>query len=406
MKKLFTVSLVAIMAVSAAHADIASTGYVDGKTGDLAFTQGSVAEGSANLTDAVNAVAGAVKDVAAGSIKLTAASAGTNVSIGNDGKINVATANGDTAGVVKAGSNVTIADGVISVAAPGAGLDVAALENADFVANVSEKDGKITATAGNFQKSIAVDQNSGAATNASATTAPTTAAITGFVESYVGTQMGVLDKSVTDITDMFGEGISGTEGNTVADKIAAVSAVANAADTLSKANQTAIGELDGTYATDTEVTTAFSDYTTEHSDVLNSGITAAGVTQITTNKNDIENLGKNKQDKLTSVGDEANVKEAGTGNVIVSVAAANGIVTATKGTLGTADITGLDTAINNKQDKSTNATSDYMVGTKTGAWQALNANLPAKCGGEGVTCALISVGGNISWEVVAQGTAN
>ena len=170
MKKLFTVSLVAIMAVSAAHADIASTGYVDGKTGNLAFTADTV-KNSTNLTDAVEAVASAVESVAGGSIKLTAASAGENVTIDDEGKINVA--------------------------APGAGLDVAALENADFVANVSEKDGKITATAGNFHT---VTSSDNANTVSTVTVAPTTASIV----SYVDTKFGIVDGSNAGLSTRLG----------------------------------------------------------------------------------------------------------------------------------------------------------------------------------------------------------
>ncbi len=62
MKKILTVSLVAIMAATAANADIASTKYVTDRTGNTTFT-GSIAE-SADLTVAVNALAGKVDTVA------------------------------------------------------------------------------------------------------------------------------------------------------------------------------------------------------------------------------------------------------------------------------------------------------------------------------------------------------
>ena len=58
MKKLLTVSVLAIMAVSTANADIASTQYVETKTGDLVFT--GQAQGKTDLTAAVNAIASAV----------------------------------------------------------------------------------------------------------------------------------------------------------------------------------------------------------------------------------------------------------------------------------------------------------------------------------------------------------
>lgn len=65
MKKLLTVSVFAIMAVSAANADIASTKYVDEQTGaeNGVFAAGSFTNAAAaatNLKDAVNAIAGVV----------------------------------------------------------------------------------------------------------------------------------------------------------------------------------------------------------------------------------------------------------------------------------------------------------------------------------------------------------
>jgi len=390
MKKLFTVSLVAIMAVSAAHADIASTGYVDNaispintKVGSVSFTAGTAAEGLTDLTSAVNAVAGAVKDVAGGSIKLTEASAGTNVSIDNNGKINVANANGsETAGVVKAGTNVTINDGVISVAAPGTGLNYTGLTGADFVANVTESNGVIEATAGNFHTVASTDN---ANTVSTVTVAPTTASIVSYVDTKFGivdgnntglsTRLGTAEGAITNLQTLSGNnadaieilnGDAETEGSVAAAAEAAknaaiqdaagkdattgalgeVSVVANAADTLSKSNKTAIDKLDETYATDAEVTTAFSNYTTTHSDVLNSGITAAGVTQITTNKNNIETLGNNKQDK---------------------------------------------------------ANANYQLGSN-GSWINLADSMPASCKTADGVCTIVAKSGRLYWEVVAGGS--
>ena len=53
MKKIFTASLVAMMAVTAANADIASTGYVNQRTGEN--LTGFAAE-KGNLNEAVNAL--------------------------------------------------------------------------------------------------------------------------------------------------------------------------------------------------------------------------------------------------------------------------------------------------------------------------------------------------------------
>lgn len=323
MKKLFTVSLVAIMAVSAAHADIASTGYVDGKTGSVEFTADTV-KGSANLTAAVEAVASAVESVAGGSIKLTPASAGENVTIGDDGKINVA--------------------------APGTGLNADALTGADFVANVSETNGVISATAGTFQKSIATDESTGEATNASETTAPTTAAITGFVESYVGTQMGVLDDSVTDITDMLGEGFSSEEeGGTVAEKIAAAQSAATSA-----ANSYTDQQIEA------EVKRADAAYDT------------AGAAEAAKNAAIQDAAGKYATTgALGEVSTVANAADA----------------------LSKANQT-------NKQDK---ANTDYQLGSN-GSWIDLAASMPTSCKSEGGVCTIVAKSGKLYWEVVAGGS--
>ena len=56
MKKLLTVSLFAIMAVSAANADIASTDYVTTRTGDMQFSDDGITKDATNLTEAVVAL--------------------------------------------------------------------------------------------------------------------------------------------------------------------------------------------------------------------------------------------------------------------------------------------------------------------------------------------------------------
>ena len=78
MKKLLTVSLVAVMAVSAAHADIASTTYVDNavqpvstKVGSGQFTADTSIAGAADLTVAANTLAGAIKSIQSGNLTIT-----------------------------------------------------------------------------------------------------------------------------------------------------------------------------------------------------------------------------------------------------------------------------------------------------------------------------------------------
>ena len=64
MKKLLTVSLVAVMAVSAAHADIASTDFVTDRTGSNEYA-GKYTKNSADLTVAVEALDTAIQGIEA-----------------------------------------------------------------------------------------------------------------------------------------------------------------------------------------------------------------------------------------------------------------------------------------------------------------------------------------------------
>ena len=61
MKKILTVSLFAMMAVSAANADIASTKYVTDRTGTVSFTADGFAKDASNLTEAINLIDSTLK---------------------------------------------------------------------------------------------------------------------------------------------------------------------------------------------------------------------------------------------------------------------------------------------------------------------------------------------------------
>ena len=308
MKKLFTVSLVAIMAVSAAHADIASTGYVDGKTGNLTFTPETAAAGATDLTAAVNAVAGAVKDVAAGNLTISQGQIKDTMIE----SVSAAKVNGDLTNATIALDNVT-----------GKG----ALAGQDTVTQ-NQVEGLSTAL-GNKQDKL------------NATNVQTD-----------GTGNVIVSVAAADGVVTVGKGTLGTGD------ITGLNTALNDKEDVSNKKNAITEDM-----TDTQKQQYYPTISLMETQITNNTNTLAGnVGDMTT----LEEHNENYTDLVTTVID-------------------------------------LD---NTKQEKSTNATSDYMVGKKDGTWQALNANLPTKCGGEGVTCALISVGGNISWEVVAQGTAN
>lgn len=126
MKKILTASLVAMMAVTAANANIASTKYVDDRTGTLS---GFVQENT-NLTTAVNALAATV------STNAGAASDAANQAL--------ADANAYTDAEVKELAEGAVADNTAAIA----GMDLASVgADGSYIKTVSQADGKVTAVA-------------------------------------------------------------------------------------------------------------------------------------------------------------------------------------------------------------------------------------------------------------------
>lgn len=122
MKKILTASLVAMMAVTAANANIASTKYVDDRTGNLS---GFVQENT-NLTTAVNVLAATVS-TNAGAASDAADQALADAKAYTDDLANGAVA-GNTAAI--------------------AGMDLASVgADGSYIKTVSQADGKVTATA-------------------------------------------------------------------------------------------------------------------------------------------------------------------------------------------------------------------------------------------------------------------
>ncbi len=92
MKKILTASLVAIMAVTAARAEIASTDYVTTRTGDVSFADAQIAKNAQNLTEAVKALdtkLGTVAGSGAGSVsdQIDGKINALNGSVAEDGKV-------------------------------------------------------------------------------------------------------------------------------------------------------------------------------------------------------------------------------------------------------------------------------------------------------------------------------
>lgn len=125
MKKILTASLVAMMAVTAANANIASTKYVDDRTGTATFTADSI-KGSANLTAAVETLAGTVATNASD------ASAAANQALT------------DAKAYTDALENGAVADNAAAIA----DMDLASVgADGSYIKTVSQADGKVTAVA-------------------------------------------------------------------------------------------------------------------------------------------------------------------------------------------------------------------------------------------------------------------
>ena len=126
MKKILTASLVAMMAVTAANADIASTQYVNTKTGDLQFAGAKVVQSASNLTAAVMALdekLGTVAGTGEGSVESQIGSAIGGLDSTQDG-----------AGTVV--KSVSQTDGKVSVT-------VGTIANADVADNAAIAQSKI-----------------------------------------------------------------------------------------------------------------------------------------------------------------------------------------------------------------------------------------------------------------------
>ena len=247
MKKILTASLVAIMAVTAANADIASTKYVNTQTGlpenqktFAANDFAGVASGKTNLKDAVNAIAqelnanlgengtvteqidGAVEDALGtlpGEATTVAGAIGELKNAAGTAYSSVADAISGEVGALASGAVKDNADAIEAINNPTAGIEakakkytdeeilkldanteVAGTNDGSYVTAVAQADGKITVSTVAFD--AALDANS---TNAVQNKVVNTA-ITG-----IKTNLGGLDgKNIAAIPDACKEGSQGT----------------------------------------------------------------------------------------------------------------------------------------------------------------------------------------------------
>ena len=408
MKKIFTASLVAMMAVTAANADIASTGYVNQRTGEN--LTGFAAE-KGNLNEAVNAL-----KTELGTVSGTAGAAVT--------KSELQTAKDDLQTAINTEKGRIDAADLAAVGADGS-----------FISSVSQTDGKVAAAPTAFVSKIE------AATEGSLV-APQTAAVV----EYVGTKMGVIDGNMADIQDI----ISGLESDVggLADGLDAEETARANADTainskigevaegktvvglIDEAKQAASGantELAGRVTANENSIKAIND-----SDVMQSGVKAATVAQVETNKTDIANIKTEQttqnnnisalQTSLAEGGATANALKANTEAIsnLNSTYATDAELNTAKSDIKTAyeaadaetlagakqyadeKVADLDSSIAVEAGKvvtGVTVVDGKITASEKMALTAL-ANFPVACQESDTHCALTIDGGNLKWEVV------
>lgn len=398
MKKLLTVSLVAIMAVSAANAEIASTTYVTDRTGDIA----TLTTTATNLTGAVNELKAAIGDVAGGDLQLgadavdtdnikdgavTAAKLADGAAVSNIGYTpeNAANRYTDTQNyntVIEDATkypNMPVVNQMISDSAADATAQITTLNSKVTVLTTTVTNNKTaadnTATALSEYKTsndAAVAAAQKAADDAQADANANAAAITALqsADSALDGRVDALETDNTtnksDIANLKSDvaTLSGTGEGSVTEKINTVTEKITKVETEYKAADTALAER--VSANESAITTI------NGSGVMQSGVTSAVVAKA--------NSAVQKSEVIT-----------GTVNGTISV---QGTDVAVKG-LGSAaytDTTAYATAAQGAKADSAMQESSLKA---LASWTANS------CGTKDVTCSLVSKDGTIAWEKVS-----
>lgn len=429
MKKILTASLVAMMAVTAANADIASTQYVNKKTGDLQFTDAKVVQSGSNLTAAVMALDEKLATVAGtgeGSVESQIESAVGELGNGANGQAytNVADA---IAGEVK-----ELADGAVA-ANTGAinainnettGIKAQANKYTDdqidllvgtvtgegVVTSISQADGKVTAT---LQK-IGDDQVN--AISQEKITGLTGALADRQLKADLSTTATVAADKTSDVKypsvaatqKIVGDAIAGLTGGDITNIKGTIGAV-DAAEYESKtgdptvvASVTALQDELGTVTSENMGTTASN--------------VADAIKEVVGEKADKANTlaGYGIGDAYTKTETDSAITTKIEGLDAKVAATANNVI------IGIEEVDGKLTQVTSAQIKDAYIASDAAIAktklaadvqTSLGAadsamqWDALKKDASwtiAGCNAAGVICSLVADGGNISWQKVVN----
>lgn len=312
MKKILTVSLFAMMAVSAANAEIASTTYVTDRTGTVSFTADGATKGKTNLTEAIAAVDAQVQGISndltqdiAGSInelsttvsEMDAAYKAADTALG--GRLTTAEGEIDSLQSDKADKATTLAGYGITDAMTAAAITSAISTATDDMATntgvaasikdvtdvmatdeelssaVTTLEGKITeasTSAGTNLTNTLKDYSTTAQMNTAITEA-NTAQTNAITTAYEAADATTLSNAKTYAKE-YADGLAGNydaAGSAAAAQTAAVNAAKDAADTTYQVKSSAlsVGAADGAW-TDLTKATGYST-TGTHSLVLKNG---------------------------------------------------------------------------------------------------------------------------------------
>ncbi len=363
MKKILTASLVAMMAVTAANAEIASTTYVSDQTGStVAFKAGDfgtgIAKDATNLKAAVTAISdavaglsgdgtgsvsdqiesalsGATADDFSESVQASLSKADNSVQTGdfntfkteNTQAIADAKQEAITAADTNADSKISAAKAAMTLTEKGGA--------GSFIQQVAQADGTVTATATAFVTTVDT-------TTKDSSIAPTTKAI----KSYVDTQVG---GTTTDLTNL---------QNTVTEQGAAIGNLTTVVNTNKTAAETALNEYKA------EAANTFMD----------SAEVGAAITAAVTNS------------ETGALKDYSTTEQMNT-----AIATAKGEAIADAKTETTNQVN----ALKNGQVQ-TNTTNISTITTNLGALNGVE--IPAACATG--RCALVMEGGEAKWETI------
>ena len=405
MKKILTASLVAMMAVTAANAKIASTKYVDDRTGTATFTADSIKD-SANLTAAVETLAGTV---ATNNTNVTQAIADAKTEITNayeaadtalDGKITAekeAREAADTALDTKTTDALALKEDIANrvVNASDVKEDKKSQQYPTIQYFEDELEAELGFATGEVMTEVqelstalsqeVTNRENADATNLQAAKEYTDAEVKELADGTVANNTAAINAINNETTGILAQAKKHSDDADVlqttalqqyadqaeADAIAAaknettnqVNALANGAV---KANADAIAALDTTYAKDADVesaiATAKGEAIADAKAETTSQVTALADGAVKTNTDAISEL-------------EASLADGGATD---------------------ARFDAVEETANAAQVKST---ADFQFGGANGTWKDITT-LPDYCGKTNATCSLVSKDGSIRWDLV------